>query len=526
MSALNNSLHRGREREASARLAAEDAKQQAEAAERRWVRFVEAAPTAFVAVDRRGGIVFVNALTERLFGYASGELIGKSVEMLVPERSRGNHEQYRAGFSDAPEMRQMGAGRDLYAVRKDGSEVPVEIGLNPIEVDDGALVMASIVDITERKRVEEALRFSEQQAKAFLDNSAIIAWLKDEQGRNVFLSDNYARRFRLTDWQNKTDFELWPRDIAETFRHNDANVLASDRPFECVEQARTPDGEASFWLNSKFWFQDAAGRKFIGGVGVDITDRKRAEDERLRLLESEHHARMEADAANRAKDLFLARVSHELRTPLNALMGWTRMLRDRSLADAKVPNALASIDRNAEVLHKLVNDLVEMSRLTTGKLQLDRKHLDVVEVVRESVHLLEPSANAKHLRMEIRSQAEPVMVDGDSTRLRQVFWNLLSNAIKFTPTDGRVVVYIKRTDGEVEISVTDTGQGIAAEFVPHVFEPFTQAESGGAGLGLGLAIVQQLVKAHDGRITVTSDGVGAGTTFRVRLPAVRVAQSV
>jgi PAS domain S-box-containing protein len=379
------------------------ARQIAEHAQRRFRRVVEGAPTAMVAVDKRGTVVLVNSLTERLFGYAPGELIGKPVEMLVPERFRQNHQQYRTGFSDAPEMRQMGVGRDLYAVRRDGSEVPVEIGLNPIDVDGEVLVLGSI---------------------------------------------------------------------------------------------------------------------------VDITDRKHAEDDRAQLFEGEKRARAEADAANRAKDLFLARVSHELRTPLNALMGWTRMLRDGSVAGAKVANAIASIDRNAEVLNKLVEDLVEMSRLTTGRLQLDRKPLDIIAVIRESVNLLEPAMNAKRVGLETRIDTEPITVDGDAVRLRQVFWNLMSNAIKFTPSDGRVAVSAGLSDGEVEISVTDTGQGIAPEFIPHVFDPFTQEDSTGPGLGLGLAIVQQLVKAHDGRISVTSAGSGAGATFTVHLPVARVPERV
>ena len=271
---------------------------------------------------------------------------------------------------------------------------------------------------------------------------------------------------------------------------------------------------------------DVDGEVLVLSSIVDITERKRAEDERVRLLAGEQQARAEADAANRSKDVFLAKVSHELRTPLNALMGWTRMLRNRELPSARVPHAIASIDRNGEVLKTLVEDLVEMSRVSTGKLQLDRRHLDIVAVVRESMNLLEPAANAKNIRVEMDSDSERVIVDGDPTRLRQVLWNLLSNAIKFTPPEGRVALRLRSASGEVEITMVDSGQGIASEFLPHVFEPFSQAENSGQGLGLGLAIVHQLVTAHDGRISAMSPGVGGGATFTVFLPVVRVPESV
>jgi signal transduction histidine kinase len=188
---------------------------------------------------------------------------------------------------------------------------------------------------------------------------------------------------------------------------------------------------------------------------------------------------------------------------------------------------VVAIDRNGDVLHKLVEDLVDMARIGTGKLQLDRHPVDIAAVVQESVNLLEPAANAKHIRVETNLNAEPITVDGDATRLRQVLWNLLSNAIKFTPPDGTVALSLRVSNGHVDISVVDTGQGIAADFLPHVFEPFSQADgSAQQGLGLGLAIVHQLVKAHDGHISVTSPGVGAGATFTVSLPVVRVAERV
>lgn len=568
MSVLNESVHRGRVGQESARRVAEHAQRQAQAAERRWVKIIEATPTAMIAVNQRGIIVFVNSLSERLFGYQAGELMGKPVEALVPDRYRANHEQYRTGFSDAPEMRQMGVGRDLYAVRKDGTEVPVEIGLNPVDIDGEMLVLSSIVDISERKQAEAAQHRLHQLAMMPLARAtmeevlvgivdAAITITHADFG-NIQLVDPKSSDLRIA---TQRGFPQWWIDYWNTVSKGHGTCGTA---LERGERIIVEDVEQSpIFAGSDLEIQRKAGVRAIQSTplisrsgtligmfsthyrtrhrpdtrmlllldllarqAADIIAQARAEEDRAHLLQVEQRARAEADAANRSKDVFLARVSHELRTPLNALMGWTRMLRDGSVTAGKVPNALASIDRNADVLNKLVEDLLDMSRLTSGKLQLDRKHLDIVAVVRESVHLLEPAADAKHIRLEARLDAESVTVDGDPTRLREVFWNLLSNAIKFTPDDGRVTVRAQVTDGVVEISVTDTGQGIAPEFASHIFEPFTQAESGGLGLGLGLAIVQQLVTAHDGRVHARSEGIGMGTTFTVSLPVVRMPEAV
>ena len=257
-----------------------------------------------------------------------------------------------------------------------------------------------------------------------------------------------------------------------------------------------------------------------------LTDEQEARQHAETAQRREQQARAEADAANRSKDVFVARVSHELRTPLNALMGWARMLHEGQLSPERVGHAVAAIDRNAEVLKTLVDDLVDMSRISIGTLQLNRQNLEVAALVQESLNLLEPAASAESIIIETHIESRPMFIDGDSTRLREVLWNLLSNAIKFTPAHGRVMLTVRPLGEEVEIRVTDKGQGIAPEFLAHVFEPFSQADSSGHGLGLGLAVVHQLVKAHGGRVDVMSDGVGTGTTFTVLLPMVRVPDGV
>jgi PAS domain S-box-containing protein len=241
----------------------------------------------------------------------------------------------------------------------------------------------------------------------------------------------------------------------------------------------------------------------------------------FRDVSEQRNARQAAERANRLKDEFLATVSHELRTPLNAVLGWTRMLRTGSMAPGATTRAIEAIDRNADALATLVNDLLDVSRIVTGQLRLAPEATDVARLVRDSVEALGPSMAARRLRLV--AQIDPVprlMVD--ASRLRQVVWNLLSNAIKFTPPDGEVSIRLRQTDEDVQLVVSDTGQGIAADQLPFVFNRFWQADAAltrsVGGLGLGLAIVRHLVEAHAGTVKAESGGIGAGATFTVSLP--------
>ncbi|MFP2924516.1 ATP-binding protein [Pyxidicoccus sp. 3LG] len=254
-----------------------------------------------------------------------------------------------------------------------------------------------------------------------------------------------------------------------------------------------------------------------------VDERVRAEGERARLLGREKAARAEAEEANRLKDEFLSTVSHELRTPLTSMLGWVQMLRLGRLSGEKRERALETIERNARAQAQLIEDLLDVSRIMTGKLRLDVAPVDVSAVVEQALESVRPAAEARgvYLRSVLDSSGS---VQGDATRLQQVVWNLLSNAVKFTPRGGRVQVFVERRDAAVEVTVADTGQGIPPDFLPHVFERFRQADAGTTrkhgGLGLGLSIVRHLVEMHGGSVHVSSEGVGRGSTFLVRLPRV------
>jgi PAS domain S-box-containing protein len=283
--------------------------------------------------------------------------------------------------------------------------------------------------------------------------------------------------------------------------------------------------------------KDANGR-VVGAskIARDITDRKLSEEalmeakkvaeaanaDRQRLLESERAARSEAERASYMKDEFLATLSHELRTPLNAVLGWATALRAGHFPTEELEQGLETIERNARVQAQIVEDLLDMSRIISGKVRLDVQRVDLPAVVAEAIDTVRATASAKGVRLQTIIDPLNAPVTGDPHRLQQVFWNLLSNAIKFTPKGGRVQVLLERVDSHLEVSIIDTGEGISPEFLPYIFDRFQQADASTTrrhgGLGLGLAIVKQLVELHGGSVRVKSSGTGKGATFIVSLP--------
>ena len=246
--------------------------------------------------------------------------------------------------------------------------------------------------------------------------------------------------------------------------------------------------------------------------------------ENVRLLKLERSAREAAEESNRLKDEFLATVSHELRTPLTAILGWARLLEDGSLDSSVAQQAIETIWRNAKAQAQIVDDILDVSRIITGNLYIDLHPIEVVPVVRNAINVVQPTADVKGIKIETQIDNTPAMISGDANRLQQVIWNLLSNAVKFTKSGGRVQVTVSQANSAVEIIVTDTGQGIRREFLPYVFDRFSQADSTTTrhhgGLGLGLAIARHLVEIHGGTIRAASRGAGEGATFTITLPLI------
>ncbi|HZT78364.1 MAG TPA: ATP-binding protein [Vicinamibacterales bacterium] len=270
---------------------------------------------------------------------------------------------------------------------------------------------------------------------------------------------------------------------------------------------------------------DADGR-VVGAskIARDVSDKRAAEAERERLLAIAEGNAAAAQQASRLKDEFLATLSHELRTPLNAILGYSRMIKSGIVTPENQVRAIAAVERNAAALAQIVEDVLDVSRIISGKLRLQVEPIDLGDVVRHAIETVRPAADAKHIRLEVAIEPDAGRVSGDAERLQQVVWNILSNAVKFTPRDGRVDVRVASEDGSVALTVRDTGIGITKEFLPHIFERFRQQDSSTTrergGLGLGLGIARQLVEMHGGTIEATSDGPDTGATFRVVLPQV------
>ncbi len=291
---------------------------------------------------------------------------------------------------------------------------------------------------------------------------------------------------------------------------------------------RRPDGGIVHLEESARAEFDRHGRLTrVVGVTMDVTDRRRAEQEREHLLARERAARRDAEQATLLRDEFLGTVSHELRTPLNAILGWAQILQSGSHTTDALQSGLATIARNARLQTQLVDDLLDLSRMSAGRLRLDAQAVDLAAVVRDAVLAVTPAASARHVHVQHDDAPGGAFVTGDADRLQQVFWNLLVNAVKFTEPGGKVRVQIDVVGRRHRVRVSDTGQGIAADFLPHVFDRFRQADGSTtrrhSGLGIGLALVRQIVELHGGTVQAESRGEGLGATFTVHLPVRRSA---
>jgi len=322
---------------------------------------------------------------------------------------------------------------------------------------------------------------------------------------------------------------LHPDDRERTREAIDASVNRG-KIYDVEYRTVAVDGRIRWVHATGRTFYDIDGQAVrFDGTTRDITKDKLGAEERRILLESERAARQEAERVSGVKDEFLATLSHELRTPLNAIFGWTQLLRTGKSDPKTLAHALEVIDRNVRLQTQLIEDLLDMSRIVSGKVRLEIQKVDLPEIIDAAIESSRPAAEARGIRIHkvIDPLASPV--SADPGRLQQVLWNLLTNAIKFTEKDGKVHVVVERAESDVEISIRDTGQGISAEFLPHLFSRFTQADSSTrrkhGGLGLGLSIVKSLVEMHGGMVWATSAGEGQGATFTVRLP-LRVHASV
>lgn len=468
---------------------------------------VEAAPTAMVIVDSSGRINRVNTLSERMLGYDRQELIGRSVEELVPARFRAQHQEYRADFFAHLSRRPMGAGRNLFARRKDGSEVPVEIGLSPFQSRGDVFVLAAITDITERKRAEGRFRSVAESgvvAIAFFDPEGAITDANDEFLNLVGYTRDELRAGQVR-WDRLTPSDWMPQTRAALEEYRRTGRI---EPYEKEYFRR--DGQ-------RFWGL-FAGRRIEGdsqGVAIvhDITEQKRAEQ-----------ALREAD---RRKDEFLAILAHELRNPLAPIRTAVAILRAPNVPDAVRERSREVIDRQVAHMTRLIDDLLDVSRLSLGKVGLQRGPLLLDQVLDAAIETARPIIEQHHHRLQQHRGQTAICLDGDLARLSQVFANLLNNAAKYTPEGGTLSIDVEASPARVDVHVRDTGQGIAPDRVDRIFDLFTQGSGGPSrsvgGLGIGLALARKIVELHGGTLTASSPGVQRGATFTVSLPTIPTA---
>jgi PAS domain S-box-containing protein len=376
------------------------------------------------------------------------------------------------------------------------------------------------------RKGDAALRESEQRLRVAVNTARLGLWHLDLHTQVITCSDVCKAHFGRTPLDHFTHEELANSVHPQDFDRVGVAVgraIAEQIDFDTEYRIVWPDGSIH-WIVARGHIAQGPDHEplSMSGVTLDITERKRVEQEREALLESERAARGDAERANHIKDEFLATLSHELRTPLNAILGWAQLL-TRATPDAEeLKQGLETIERNARAQTQLIEDLLDMSRIISGKIRLDVRSIDPMACIEAAIETVRPAADAKSIRIMkvLDPQAGPVT--GDANRLQQVFWNLLSNAIKFTPKGGKVEILLKRVNSHIEITVADTGQGIHPDFLPAVFDRFRQADASTTrthgGLGLGLAIVKQLVELHGGTIEAKSAGPGQGSTFVVSLP--------
>ncbi|MBX3193212.1 MAG: GAF domain-containing protein [Labilithrix sp.] len=534
---------------------------------------------AVIATDAEGRITITNPVADELTGWPEAEARGQPLDEVFRIFNEHTREPVVSPVAKVLELGNVvGLANHTVLVHRDGKrETPIDDSGAPIRGPSGATEGVVLVfrDVTEKKR-DETRRFLLEEATAALSESLdyevtlakvarlavprLADWCAIDvavEGRDgphrlaVAHVDEAKVRYaqelieRYPPDPNATTgvpnvlrtgkSELYPVITDDLIRAGAVDEehlrislslqLRSAMVVPLVARGRAVGTMTFVWAESGHSYTKddlAFAEELARRCGVAI--------ENARLYAAEQHARNNADVANRAKDEFLAMVSHELRTPLNAIMGWAKLMSSAALDETKRARAIETIDRNAVAMAQLIEDLLDISRIISGKMRLEVQLVDLTRVVEAAIESVRPAAEAKAIRVAHTSGASIPPLVGDPTRLQQVVWNLLSNAVKFTPKSGAIIVDVAREESGIVVRVTDTGKGIAQDFLPHVFDPFRQQDASHTrsrgGLGLGLAITRQLVELHGGHVEAHSEGAGRGATFVVHLPLTAVSRAL
>jgi PAS domain S-box-containing protein len=498
--------------------------------ERNFRGLIDAAPDAILVIDSNGRIIKVNDEAERMFGYARDALLGRDVDLIIPDRFKPAHRAKRAGYGESPSARTISG--DLTAKRADGAEVPVEIRISPLDTGGQLTVVGIVRDVTERQRAQrEQQRLVHDLGERVKELTALHAagrllnepaspadvlprivellppaWqYPDITSARILAGGLDARTagFERTPWLQRAEFPIAggePGAIEVVYR-----------------EPRPPSAEGPFLAEERNLIESLAAmlRAYF--------ERRQVEEQRVDLARAEA-GRQRAQEDNAAKDQFLATLSHELRSPLNVMLGWIQMLRPGQMNVESITRGFDVLERSVRLQSKLIEDLLDVSRIVAGKLRIEKRKVDVSAIATNAVDAARPAARDR--RVDLKAAITPSLwMDADPQRLQQVISNLLTNALKFTPEHGFVEVRLERIDDRARIVVRDSGIGISRDLLPRIFDRFQQGDSSTtrthSGLGLGLAIVKHLVEQHGGQITAASDGAERGSTFTVTFPLLR-----
>ncbi len=524
------------------RIAAQRAQAEEQAGEQReWLHVtLGSIGDGVIATDAAGRVRFLNAAAQRLTGWRAAEAAGRSATELLHLFDERNGAPMESPLHVALQSRVATSAAGEPALRaRDGSVHAVDVNAAPI-MDTASGLLGAVLVLREaavQRKAERAMREAyteldqrvvrrtaalERASAALRERNALLNAITTSTPDLIYAKDRQGRLLMANPAWMKAMGPLESETSGARKGLDDSDRLVLDSG----ETMTIEEGTERTYLVTKSPLRDEQGR-ILGliGVATDITERKQAQRDLEKLVVAEQRLRAEAERANRAKDEFLAIVSHELRSPLNALRGWSHLLiTTRPFEPALVERAANAIKRNVDAQTRLIDDLLDTSRIVSGKLNIDRRDVNLVEVVLAALEGIRPGAAAKNIEVRFRPVDGEIMVVGDAGRLQQLASNLLSNAVKFTPDRGAIEISLQKNGERVQLVVRDNGIGIAPEFLPHVFDRFTQADTSAArragGLGIGLALVRHIALLHGGQVRADSAGVGRGATFMVELPAV------
>jgi PAS domain S-box-containing protein len=478
---------------------------------------------AVIATDIGGRVTFLNSVAESLTGWSAQEAQGQPLQKvfhIVNEDTQAEVEN--PAFRAIREGIIFGLANHTLLITKKGTAIPIDDSGSPVRSREGNIVGAVLIfrDISERRKADRtrgllaAIVESAEDAIVSKSLDGIIeSWNKAAERLFEYSADEVI---------GQPITIIIPPDRIE----EEEMILSRLRNGERIEYFETVRiGKSGRRVNIELTVSPVRDRKgvIIGASksARDISTRKRIEEERARLHDLEQQARKFAEQANLAKDEFVAQISHEIRTPLNSILGWARMLREGQVDPSETPRALETIERNAKVQLQLTEDLLDISRIIKGQMQLKVQPVEIGKIVDAALDSIRPAVEAKSIDLQTEIKTRQSVVEADPDRLQQILSNLLSNAVKFTPKGGEIELAVARLDHHLEIVVSDSGVGIDPKFLPFVFDRFAKRgeEGKASGLGLGLAIVRHLVELHGGTVTAHSKGPGKGSRFVVTLPS-------